>query len=311
VLVAARAAEAGGSGPGARGAATGLALRPLRLARRAAGEAALWAADPLRLVDFGRSVAGTLARARSELAGPARSPDDGSPLWRARSRHRHLGSIRLPLDEAKAAGKALGGSINDVFVTGAVEGALRYHEERSTPVGSLLVSFVISTRTEGTSGANAFTPARMRVTGSPLPLDRRFAEVRDVMASRREGARATGALSGLAGLANALPTPVVTRLARSQAAGLDFATSNLRAAPMPVYMSGARVLHNVPMGPVAGTAFNLTTLSYAGSLDMGLLVDPRAVEDPAGLRAHIDAAYTDLLAAGGVVRSPGEAMAGA
>ena len=31
-------------------------------------------------------------------------------------------------------------------------------------------------------------------------------------------------------------------------------------------------------GPVAGTAFNLTTQSYLDSLDMGLLVDPATVD---------------------------------
>ena len=55
------------------------------------------------------------------------------------------------------------------------------------------------------------------------------------------------------------------------------------------------------MGPVAGTAFNLTTISYNGSLDMGVFVDPDAVEDPAGLRQCLADAYAELLAAGGVV----------
>ena len=35
--------------------------------------------------------------------------------------------------------------------------------------------------------------------------------------------------------------------------------------------------------------------------DMGLLIDPVAVTDPAGLRRNIDEAYRDLLAAGGIV----------
>jgi hypothetical protein len=34
---------------------------------------------------------------------------------------------------------------------------------------------------------------------------------------------------------------------------------------------------------------------------MGLLVDPVAVADPAGLRNNIDRAYRDLLEAGGIV----------
>ena len=96
-----------------------------------------------------------------------------------------------------------------------------------------------------------------------------------------------GMMAGLAGVANLLPTSLVTGVARSQAARMDFATSNLRGAKVPLYISGARVEANYPFGPLAGTAFNITTMSYAGQLGMGLFVDPVAVEDPAGLRAHV------------------------
>ena len=36
----------------------------------------------------------------------------------------------MNLDDAKAASKALGGSVNDFFVAGAAIGALAYHAER-------------------------------------------------------------------------------------------------------------------------------------------------------------------------------------
>ena len=55
---------------------------------------------------------------------------------------------------------------------------------------------------------------------------------------------------------------------------MDFATSNLRGARRPLYMCGAEVIQNIPIGPVAGTAFNITTVSYNGSLDIGLAIDP-------------------------------------
>jgi predicted O-methyltransferase YrrM len=68
-----------------------------------------------------------------------------------------------------------------------------------------------------------------------------------------------------------------------------------------MYISGAQILENVLMGPVAGTAFNLTTLSYNGSLDMGVFIDPAAVDDPDDLRRCLEDGYAQLLAAGGVV----------
>ena len=63
-------------------------------------------------------------------------------------------------------------------------------------------------------------------------------------------------------MAATLPTSLVTRLARSQAQTVDFATSNVRAADFPCYIAGAQILANYPVGPLAGVAFNLTLISY-------------------------------------------------
>ena len=91
----------------------------------------------------------------------------GSPLWKQRSRRRHLEMLRVPLEPARAASKALGGSVNDFFVTGAVMGALRYHAERDTAVDALNICFVVSTRPDKAIGGNSFTPTR--VPGSRAP----------------------------------------------------------------------------------------------------------------------------------------------
>ena len=81
---------------------------------------------------------------------------------------------------------------------------------------------------------------------------------------------------------------------------MDFATSNLRGAKVQYFISGAAVTGNHPFGPLAGTAFNLTTMSYNGRLDMGLFVDPVAVEDPGELRDDLEAAYDELNEVAGV-----------
>jgi hypothetical protein len=69
----------------------------------------------------------------------------------------------------------------------------------------------------------------------------------------------------------------------------------VRAAPFDLYIAGGRIEANYPMGPVAGTAYNLTLLSYAGSLDMGMHIDAAAVEDPELLRDCTADAFTELL----------------
>ena len=126
----------------------------------------------------------------------------------------------------------------------------------------------------------------------------RFTTISETMAAKRAEVRGQGLLSGLAGVANLLPTSVVTGFARSQAARMDFATSNMRGARSTYFISGAEVVANHPFGPLAGTAFNLTTMSYAGQLHMGLFVDPVAVDAPAELRDHVADAYAELIELG-------------
>jgi len=272
--------------------------RQLGRARRAAGEVILWGADPRRPVDLATRAVATIADVRSQV-GQGGGVPGGSPLWRRRSRHRHFDVIRVPLPAARATAKALGGTINDVFVTGAVLGAVGYHERREAPLEALNISFVVSTRDTGGADTNAFAPTRVQVPAGPMTVEERFAAIRTILAAGRKGARTGGAMGGVAGLANLLPTSVVTGVARSQTAHIDFATSNVRGAPVPTYVSGARILWTGTLGPVAGTAFNLTAMSYDGSLDMGLHVDPMAVDDCDDLRRCIAAGFQELLAAGG------------
>jgi WS/DGAT/MGAT family acyltransferase len=273
--------------------------RQLGMVRRAAGEVALWGADPLRARDSAEGIVRGVQQARSQITGEG-DVAGGAPLWKDRSRHRHLEALRVPLDPVKEAARALGGSVNDLFVTGAVVGVLAYHEERDSRVEALNLSFVVSTRQDRAMGGNAFTPTRLQVSGGPMSAEARFKDLHERMASRRSEVKGAGMMASVAGVANLLPTSVVTRVARSQAAKIDFATSNLRGARVPLYVAGAKMLENYPIGPVAGTAFNLTTISYNGSLDMGLLVDPVAVDDPADLRRCLEAGYQELLEAGGV-----------
>ncbi len=278
--------------------------RQAGIGRRLLGELAIWTADPSRALEaLEDAIGGVTSVARQVGVGGVGSGEEapsGSPLWAKRSRRRHVESVRLSLADAKAAGKALGGSINDVFVTGITEAATRYHAKRGVEVAELNSSFVVSTRTDDAMGGNSFTPTPVRVPGRTMAVEDRFTEIRDRMAERRENAGSSSSITGLAGVANLLPTSVVAQVARKAASKMDFATSNLRGAPFQLYLSGAAIESGVTMGPVAGTAFNVTAISGNGALDIGVFIDPAAVEDPADLKACLVEAFSDLLAAGGV-----------
>ena len=106
---------------------------------------------------------------------------------------------------------------------------------------------------------------------------------------------AVTAAGSLAGLLTALPTSMLVALTRTQAHTIDFATSNLRGSPVDLYLGGARIEANYPMGPRAACALNVTLLSYRDSLDMGINIDPAAVSDPATLVDCLEESFGALL----------------
>ncbi len=276
-------------------AATGLLRWQAGVNRRAAGEVAMWGADVHRPVELGEQTLSSVRATLDSVTGHD-GQTAGSSLWSSRSRHRHLESLRLDLDDVRRAAHRVGGTINDLFVTGAVLGAERYHRDRGVDLDHLRVSFVISTRTDRSVGGNdiAPTPFTVGLRDDRSPVQR-FADVRDHMAAARDDQTSVASLGTAARLATVLPTSLLTRLARERTATIDFATSNLRGAPVPVFISGALVEQNVVMGPVGGTAFNVTAMSFDGSLDLGFNIDPAAVDDPAGLRRAMETAYGELI----------------
>jgi diacylglycerol O-acyltransferase / wax synthase len=246
-------------------------------------------ADPAGLPDATSAASKTLRGIVSQL-----SETDGarSPLWTTRSLHRRVETARAPFRTTKDAAKRLGGTLNTAFLTAAADAASGYHIEMGEPVESLRASMAISTRTAD-SGSNAFSLARLLVPTSAMPIDERFRAIDEASLAAREASRTAG-LDTLATITTALPTSVITRLARQQSETIDFATSNVKGSPVPVYIAGAQLVEIYPIGPLGGVAFNLTLMSYLGSLDMALNIDTDAVTEPELLVSCLDRAFKRL-----------------
>lgn len=219
-----------------------------------------------------------------------------SPLWTQRSNDFGLSLLQVPLEAARAAAHALGGTVNDLFVTAAAGAAGTYHRELGQPVAELRMAMPVSTRADRTAAGNAFGVSRVSVPTGPDPRER-FARVSEAT-RRARGEHHEASLERLSGLAGLLPTVALKKLARHQVSSIDFTTSNVRGAPFDLFVAGARIEANYPLGPLAGTAFNLTTLSYCGSLDMGLHIDRAAITDQELLHRAVVDAFAELLAYG-------------
>ncbi|CAN5780784.1 wax ester/triacylglycerol synthase family O-acyltransferase [soil metagenome] len=248
-------------------------------------------ADPASIPHASAAAVDTV---RSIVAQLSDSDAARSPLWTERSMRRRVEVARVPLAVTKDAACRLGGTLNTAFITAAAEAAARYHAEHDAPVDELRASMAISMRHGGDSAAaNSFSLARMLVPTGDMPIGERFTRISDIAATAR-AVIASASLEHLATLTSALPTSFVTRLARQQAQTVDFATSNVRGAPVPVYIAGAKLTENYAIGPLAGVAFNMTMLSYDGSLDVGINTDAAAVDDPARLAKLVEQAFRRL-----------------
>lgn len=229
----------------------------------------------------------------SKALRPGEGEPVGSPLWTQRTLRRWYGTISLPFDDVRRASKALGGTVNDLFVAGALAASTRYHHDREASVGALRVAMPVSTRTAGSVGGNSFA-----LTTSDLPAladpAEAFAAVHEGLAAAKDGS-SVDVLGSLSMIINLLPTSVLTAFAKDTAATVDFTVSNVRGSPVELFMVGSRIDAVYPMGPISGTGFNLTTMSYAGSLDMGIVVDAGAIEDPPALHQALVEAYAALI----------------
>jgi len=268
--------------------------RGLGVGQRLISDTAGLLTDPGRITSIPSDVVET---ARSAVRQTTVTDGAHSGLWAKRTLRRRMEAIDVPFDDAYRTAKALGGSLNDFFVTGAARGAGRYHRARGVELESLRMAMPISTRTDETSGGNSFVPTRGLVSAWMDDPVEQFAAVHEKL-EETKSERAIGIIEPLAGFINMLPTSVLVRFARQQVETVDFTTSNLRAAPFDLFIGGALIEANYPLGPLAGTAFNLTMMSYRGMLNMGLHIDAGAIDDSELLRDSIRESFDELIAVG-------------
>jgi diacylglycerol O-acyltransferase len=268
-----------------------------RLARRALPVLAGGLIEALR--DPEGSVRDTVGYLRSagQLAAPSAAPL--SRVMTARSLGSRLAALDFSLADAVTAGKACGGTVNDVFVAGVLDGLRRYHAKHGSLPPSLRIGVPVSGRVPGgpdgaVATGNNFVPLRL---AAPLQVRDRRARVVAVH-HLLLGERAQPALELLDGTAAVVNRMPLALLAVSSVLGsIDVVASNVAGSPVPLYLGGARVERLVPFGPRSGAALNVTVLSYAGRLSVGLHIDPAATPDVVQLVSCLQEGLDDTIRA--------------
>jgi diacylglycerol O-acyltransferase len=263
--------------------------RQLGIAERSVGQLRAAAANPTAIAAGAVDGVASLAR----MLKPAFAPL--SPIMTGRSLSARFDVVSAPLAELKAAAKKAEGRLNDAFVAGIAGGLARYHDRRGASVDALRMSMPINIRDAASEvmGGNQFVPARFPVPMNIADPLERMRQVRDLVAEQRaEPALAfTGAI---AGILNRLPTGITTQIFGGMLKGMDFVTSNVPGAPIPVYLAGAHVEANYALGPLSGAAINATLLSHLDDVFIGINSDPAAVPDPELLVECLEESFEEI-----------------
>jgi diacylglycerol O-acyltransferase / wax synthase len=262
---------------------------------RRMGEVALYSCGhPLRQMENVVATATSVAR----LLAPAGRPL--SPLMTKRSDRRGCEVLDLDPQVLRGAARAMGGTLNDVFVASVVLGLARYHERHGVRIDGLRALMPINVRASGDPLAgNHFVPARFIV---PVYTDPARC-VREVHAIAASWKTAPGLAMNevLATGLDALPDPVVTALWGSMLKGDDFCVTNVPGPAFEAYLAGSRISQMYAFAPPSGAATNVSLITLPDRACVGIVTDVEAIPDSAELADCLAEGFDDV---GGLRRGP-------
>ena len=232
------------------------------------------------------------------LSSPLRAPRTmlNVPITGAR----RFAADSWPIDRVRAAGKAYGATVNDMVLAmsaGALRTYLRDHDALPEQPLVAMVPVSLKTRGAGDSTGNAVGAILCSLGTHLEDAGARMEHIQESIRqskSRLEGLT-PGQIIALSAM-NVAPLALqMSPLGRLSAAEdrlrppFNIVISNVPGPAEPLYWNGARLTGSYPMSLlVDGQALNITTSSYAGSLDFGILGCRRNVPSLQRLLEHLE-----------------------
>lgn len=274
------------------GGAINVALRPLHFARI--------------LPDAVSSLTSWIARARRGDAMPAPFTAPDTVFNSTITGRRNVAFTLFDLDDVLAVKDRFDVTVNDV-ITATCAGALRRYLQRRGElpddplIGIVPVSVHGKSDRQGRNQVSAMF-ANLR-TDIADPVERLLV-LSEANAVAKEHNAELGAnllqdwsqFLGSAVFGSAMRAYAHLRLADRHPAIHNLVLSNVPGPPVSLYFLGARVRAMYPFGPIFhGAALNVTVLSMAGDVDVGLISCPDLVPDLADLADDFGPALRDLV----------------
>jgi diacylglycerol O-acyltransferase / wax synthase len=255
---------------------------------------------PMSLVSRVRTAVGSV----QQMLGSGMAP--ASPFNVPIGPNRRFSFTDVPVDDAKAVKNALGGTVNDVILTGVAGMLRRVLIARGEPTTNLSMRAMVPVSTRDESQKMALGN-RVSMFFIDLPvgdmepaerLHRITAETRNF----KESGQAIGAAS-IMGLTRWAP-PTLHALAARLVVRQRFANlvvTNVPGPQVPLYLLGARLEGMYPLMNLTETmALMVAITSLSGNMGFGFTGDWDAVPDIDDLPDHLQASMSELKKAAGV-----------
>ncbi|MGI9285726.1 MAG: WS/DGAT/MGAT family O-acyltransferase [Pseudomonadales bacterium] len=227
------------------------------------------------------------------------------------SRFRSVAFGSLPMADVKLIKNVFGVTLNDAVLAAcsiALRNYLNAHGDTPQPiVCTVPVSLALKKGKDAKKDSDGANQVGMMDVKLPIEIKDPVKLIKEVHACTGEAKRVFE--QSFEDLINttvsALPPQIAAR-------GLQFlsgrfvarfpisnvAISNVPGSPIPLYIKGAKVIGNYPMGPVPnGVGLNITMMSYVDRLDYCVQSCRDKIPDPWKLAGFIDAAVSELKAA--------------
>jgi WS/DGAT/MGAT family acyltransferase len=201
-------------------------------------------------------------------------------------------SEQFPLDEVKAIGRRLGGTVNDVLLA-AISGALRrYLETVGQPTDGVEINAMVpvSLRQPHEMGqlGNRFGLVILALpVGTSDPLER-LAIINKRMSDIKRSPEALVAFA-IVNAMGATPIEVEHFLIDFFAAKVTAGMTNVPGPAHPLYLAGDRLTSFMFWVPAAGNVgMGISILSYAGTVMVGVMTDAGLVRDPGKIAEYFN-----------------------
>ena len=236
-----------------------------------------------------------LNRATLPIPFMASTTDLNLPLTKAKT----FSSVAFPMDRFKAIGKATDASLNDVLLTVCDMAIQWYLRDHGTTLDKPLVCQIpVSLRREGEEGGNQIAVALIELgTVSADPVTR----LKQIKAGAKDLKEEYGAMDAEVAMIYTLLVQGAAQIADSlKLGGLIPPLGNIMVSNVPgpretLYLNGARLQEIYPLSTMPpGQASNVTVLSYAGNLNMGVIAGRSALPELEGMTDHMWEAFEAL-----------------